>query len=76
MTINDQFDAIDESQIALPAQATPTDILKVIGLFAPILIGMLQLWKVVPGLHMKSRNAKIDIAIFALKASSIFYFKP
>lgn len=74
--INTDLENLNVENVTVSASSDPAEALKVIGLFAPIIIAILEAWKYVPGRRMKSRNEKLDIAITALKATSIFYNSP
>ncbi len=71
--VNTAIDQLDADQLVITSTNNPAEVLKTIGLIAPVLIMFLQAWKALPGIRRTSRNAKIDLAIIALKASSIFY---
>lgn len=73
MKITEAIDAINESQlesITINDQTKSTDLIAVIGLAAPVLIMVLELWKKIPGKKRISRNLKLDKIIAALRMAA------
>lgn len=73
MKITEAIDAINESQlesITINDQTKSIDLIAVIGLAAPVLIMVLELWKKIPGKKRVSRNVKLDKIIAALRMAA------
>lgn len=73
MKITEAIDAINESQlesITINDQTKSTDLIAVIGLAAPVLIMVLELWKKIPGKKRATRIVKLDKIIAALRMAA------
>lgn len=73
--LNPEFDAIEVEHlesVEISEKTSPEAILSIIGLVAPILIKVCEVWKLVPGKRKESRNLCLDKAIAALRVASIF----
>jgi len=58
--------------VEISENTDPKEILSIIGLFAPIFIAILEVWKKIPGRRQEVRNMRLDKSIAALRMASIF----
>lgn len=73
--LNSDFDAIEVKHLEsvdIHEQTDPATVLSVIGLVAPIIIKILEVWKKLPGKKKTARNLCLDKAIAALSVASLF----
>lgn len=68
----DSIDIDDLSSVEINESTDPIAILSVIGLIAPILIKILEAWKLLPGRRQEVRNMRLDKSIAALRIASVF----
>lgn len=74
-SLNSELDSIDIdhlNSVEITENTDPKEILSIIGLIAPVLIAILEVWKKIPGRRQEVRNMRLDKSIAALRMASIF----